>query len=149
MSRWLCLAFLIACSSVPVIGASAEKDSTTLYVQLVLATNEERPRAADWKPIGPKLSKRISPVFRWKNYWEVARHTVAAEKGKATRVRLSDERELEIEPMEDGRLETRLHRGGKLVRKATHLSHQKMIIMGGDANGNDAWFVVVRREMPQ
>ena len=147
MSRLLCLALLIACSAV--IGSNAEKSSTTLYVQLVRATNEEKPKEADWKPIGPKLSKRISPVFRWKNYWEVARHTLTVETGKVTRVRLNAEQELEIDRIADDRLEIRLYRNGKLARKSLESAQQKMSIMGGHAGDNEAWFVVVRREKPQ
>lgn len=146
MDRLLCSVFFIACSVI--VASGAEQTPTTLYVQLVRATDAEKPKNADWKPIGPKLSKRISPVFRWKNYWEVNRHTVAVEEGTMPRLHLTPERGLEITARPGGDLEIRLYRDGKLARKSWHKTNQKMTIMGGKEANGDGWFVVVRRDKP-
>jgi len=58
-----CFVLLVICCE----AIAQEPQKTLLYVQVICANNNnDEPRQAGWKAIGPKLRKHISPVFRWK-----------------------------------------------------------------------------------
>jgi hypothetical protein len=137
---------------------SPAKDlSATYYVQLVLGTNQDKPPDAKYKAVGPTLSKQLSGVFQWKSYWEANRKDVGVKSGKASRVRLSKDCEVEIEFITSStsattttNREIRLFRKGTLVCKSKReIGSKKMSILGGDATDGSSWFVVVRRDEPQ
>jgi hypothetical protein len=127
---------------------SAEDHTITLYVQVIRGTDQEKPEDAAWKAIGPKLSKALSSVFAWKHFWEVKRREVVVTKGKVPKIKVTPERDLEIELVKDGQAELRLYRKGQLMRKMTVLISSKLSILGGDAAENEGWFIVVRRDRP-
>jgi hypothetical protein len=125
----------------------AKEDSVTYYIQTIVGTN--RPREEEgWKKIGPQLRRELSPVFQWQNYWQVSSQQVEVSKAKRCRVQLTKERELEVAIREDQQLELRLYRDGKVVRKLKDVISHRHLIMGGDSNKDQAWFVVVRRDKP-
>ena len=130
--------------------ATPDNDAVALWVQLVHGTHaaaEAQP--ASWKRIGPDLNKRLTGIFRWQEYWEVARAEIVAEPGRVAKTRLGSERDIAISFKSPTELEVRLYRNGHLVRKAHRTLKQNMTIMGGDADQKEAWFVVVRRDKPQ
>jgi hypothetical protein len=139
--------FLIALCSLSG-GVVAGDDPVTFYVQLLRGTNEEKSEDIKIKEVGPKLRKKLSPVFRWKNYWEVSRTAVTVGKGKTGRVQLPNSHALEIELLNPAESEVRLYLNGALRRKSRQPIHNRTTIMGGD-NNDDCWFVVVRRDPPQ
>ena len=126
----------------------AENQAETFYAQLIRGSDQEKPGHASWKPVGPRLSKQFGPKFRWKNYWEVSQHKVKVLPGKSARIRLSEEREIEIEVRSGEESEIRLFTGGKLVRKSRQALECKMTIMGGGADKIESWFIIVRRDKP-
>lgn len=130
------------------VAAAADDQPVVFYTQLIRGTDQEQLRQQNWKPVGPKLSKKLCPKFRWRNYWEVSRKTLNVQSGKATRVRLSQEREIEIELRNKEESEIRLYTAGKLVRKSRQPLQSKMTIMGGGAEEADCWFIIVRRDKP-
>lgn len=125
----------------------ADGQPVVFYAQLIRATDREV-QEAGWRPIGPKLSNRLCPKFRWKNYWEVSRQTINVQSGKKARVRLNPEREIEIELRGEGDSEIRLFTAGRLVQKSRQSLQSKMSIIGGTRENEDSWFVVVRRDKP-
>ena len=141
------LGILLALSA-PLL-AGPENGTATLWVQLVHATQGDSVQFAGWKPIGPELNKRLSDVFRWSDYYEVARREVAVEPGKLAKVRLEGDRDVAISFKSPTEMEIRLYRDGRLVRKALRPVKQRLTIMGGDSSQNEAWFVVVRRDKPK
>jgi hypothetical protein len=134
--------------AVPLI-AGPESSSVKLWVQLVHAAKTPSVQPAHWKPIGPELNKRLTDVFRWRDYYEVARQEISVEPGKITKTLLAKDREVVVTYKSPTELIVRLYRQGELVRKAERGLNQKMTIMGGDANDQEAWFVVVRRDKPK
>jgi len=148
MIRWCCL-LLSAAWSTQAGTMEAGGQPITYYVQLIRGTDQDRVQEASWKPIGPKLSNRLSPVFRWKYYWEVHRQVVPVEKARVHRYRLSDLRDVEIELVNPAEIEIRLFLKSKLVQKSRQLLSTHMGIMGGDRTKHESWFVVVRRDQPQ
>jgi hypothetical protein len=126
----------------------AEGQPVTLYAQVIRGTDQDKPAQAGWKPIGPKLSSRLCPKFRWNNYWEVSRKAVQVQPGKPVRIKATPEREIEIELGASGESEIRLYSAGKLVRKSRQSLESKMTIMGGGSDESESWFIVVRRDKP-
>ena len=136
--------------------ASAKDLSIVCHVQLVLGTNQEKASEAKYRAIGPKLSGQLSSVFQWKNYWEVNHQMVMVQNGKADRVRLSKDCEVEIKVIPataaatNAVREIRLFRKGALICKSKReIGSMKMSILGGDSKDGNSWFVVVRRDEPQ
>lgn len=126
----------------------AEGQPVTIYTQVIRGTDQEKPPQAGWRPVGPQLSSRLCPKFRWKHYWEISRQAVNVQPGKAARVRVSPEREVEIELRDSGESEIRLYSAGKLARKSRQSVESHMTIMGGGWEESECWFVVVRRDKP-
>src|SRR6185295_12402944 len=69
----------------------AEAGPVALYTQVIRGTDHDKPPQSGWRPVGPKLSSRLCPKFRWKHYWEVSRQAVNVQPGKAARIRVSPE----------------------------------------------------------
>ena len=140
---------LLAAMGLSALTLQAQTQPLTYYIQLIRGTDQEYRQEATWKPIGPKLAKRLSPVFRWKHYWEVNLQEVVVEKGKVSRCRLSDVRDVEIEMPNASEIEIRLYLKGKIMEKSRQLTSTHMAIMGGERTRDESWFVVVRRDKPQ
>ena len=131
------------------LAASCEaQEATTFYAQLIRGTDREMPEHVTWKPVGPKLSKQLSPKFRWKNYWEMSRHTISVQAGKVNRVRLNPDREVEIELRGANEYEVRLFVKGHLACRSKQSMQSSMSITGGARENDESWFVVVRRDKP-
>ena len=130
----------------PALLAAAE--TKTLYVQVILATDDSKPAGPPCREIGPKLSAKLSPVFRWKHYWETDRKKVEFDPRKSTRIELPNQRTLEIEKLKTGELEVRLLRRRGLLTKTRQSSRTGMAILGGEEPGKDSFFVVVRPDEP-
>ena len=137
---------LMCLLSVIITGAAAEPSA--LYVQVIRGSDQERPNATSYQEIGPKLSAKLSPVFRWKHYWETERKKVQLDVGKITKVLLANQRSLEIERLKSGELEVRLFRRTGLVTKTRQACDGRMAILGGEESGKESFFVVVRSDEP-
>jgi len=128
---------------------AAEDLTSTFYVQLVRGSDEDKPPKADAKPIGPKLSQKLQPVFRWKQYWQMNLVEVKVASGKTAKVRLSDTHEVEIDLKTQGKRTVRFYGEGKLVSASTQPVGESLNIQGENSKGESAWFIVVRRDKPQ
>lgn len=138
---------LLCFLSTVILGYAAEP--TVLYVQMIRGSDHERPAGANYHEIGPKLSAKLSPVFRWKHYWETERKKVQLDSSRVTKVSLSNQRSLEVERLKSGELEIRLFRRTGLVTKARQSSDKRMAILGGEEPaGRDSFFVIVRSDEP-
>ena len=135
----------LACALLPMRAA----DRTTLYVQVIWGTDQEKPAGAHYREIGPKLSAKLSPVFRWKHYWETERKKVQTDPVKVTKVPLANQRSLEIERLKSGETEVRLFRRTGLVTKNRQGPNGRMFILGGEDSSRDSFFVVVRSDEPK
>src|SRR5947207_12907777 len=91
MARFLWL-LLITVLAAQIASRAAAEPPVTLYVQFIRGTNEQKPKQPNWKLIGPKLSKRLSPVFKWQNYWEVSQQAIAVQPPKVAMMPLDESR---------------------------------------------------------
>src|SRR5436853_6610831 len=116
MARFLWLLLISVLAARTSCGAAAEPP-VTLYVQFIRGTNEQKPKQPNWKLVGPKLSKRLSPVFKWQNYWEVTQQAVGICPGKVAMVPLDETRRLELELVNAKEIEMRVYQNRNLTRK--------------------------------
>ena len=149
MARFLWLLLITVLAAQTSLRAAAEPP-VTLYVQFIRGTNEPKPKQPNWKLIGPKLSKRLSPVFKWQNYWEVSQQAVAVQPAKVAMVPLDESRRLELELLNANEIEMRVYQNHNLTRKTRQRVHSDhMEIIGGSRERETCWFVVVRHDKPQ
>ena len=119
------------------------------YVQLVRGTDEEAPPPVGSRRIGPKLSETFHAVFRLRNYWELDRQQVALLPGQRVKVRLTPEREVEIDLRRPELRRVTAFQNGEAVDRIVRPSGEAKTIIGGKRDSKSAWFVVVRRDKPQ
>ena len=128
--------------------ARAGPGGTTFYVQLIHGTDVDRPPVPGCKCVGPRLAGTFRPVFKWKSYWEMNRQQVALVPGQATRVRLGNGREAEIDLRNPKERRVAAFQNGQLVDRTISPAGEAMTIIGGNRDGKSMWFIVVRRDKP-
>lgn len=138
------VAMLFACL---VVSASAAEAGKTVYVQFILGTDKSCPQSS-CREIGNKLSKQLSPVFRWKHFWELDRKKLAIQPKKTTRVELAGDRKVEIAFSQSNQIEVTLLRRSGLTTKTHHTLGGKMSILGGEEDAHNSFFIVVRGDEP-
>lgn len=142
--------FLILLTAVMVqsVSFAADVPRATFYIQLIRGSNDPKPPVANAKLIGPKLTQRLNPIFKWTNYWEVKRETIELEPGKRVRKTLAPERDVELELAGEQQMVVRIYKEGKAVREVHQSTESRFIIAGGDKDSDQSWFVVVRKDNP-
>ena len=128
--------------------ASAGQGATTFYVQLVRGTEANQPLVPGCKQVGPRLARTFCPVLKWKNYWEINRQQVGVFPGRATRVKLGNGREAEIDLRNPMQRRVAAFQDGQLVDRTIIPAGEAMTIIGGNRDGKSMWFIVVRRDKP-
>lgn len=132
-------------------GCSPSKDEggrLKYYVQLVRGNDSERAPSTEARPIGPKLSQQLHMVFKWQSYWEMHRETISLNPGEKTKVRLSKEREVEIDLTQAGNRRVTAFENGDALSSVARPVGEPMTIIGGDRDPKSVWFIVVRRDPP-
>ena len=135
--------FVFFCAAA--LAADARK---TVYVQFIWATDQAQPTGKTYRAVGPKLGKKLSPVFRWKHYWEIEQKKIQLHPSKTTRVNLPKQRRIEIEFIKPDDMEIRLFRRSGLVTKTRQAVNGRMAILGGEEDSRNYFFVVVRSDEP-
>ena len=130
------------------VPARAEEGPTTFYVQLIWGTDGEHPPEPGSKRAGPKVSDVFRPVFKWKNYWEICRKQVPVALGHKARVRLSHEREVEIDLTNPKLRKVTAFHKSEFVDRTIKSAGEGMTLIGGDRDRQSVWFIVVRRDKP-
>ena len=143
LRRFACLIAL----AFPLVASAADTTAVTFYVQLIRGTDDSKPPSADAKPAGAQVTRRLQ-MFKWKNYWEISRKTVAVNPGGKTRQPLAPQREVEIAVGATNDMTISIYADGKLARKRKQPVTTPFYISGGDKEGNQSWFIVVRRDKP-
>ena len=138
---------LLALAVLP-FASAGDAQIVTYYVQLVRGNNDDKPPLAEAKRIGPKLSKKLQPVFKWESYWELNRRRIELPHGQKTKLKLSPEREVVIDHSEAGKRSVTAYSNGKIVSRTTRPIGEAMTIIGGERDANSVWFIVVRRDTP-
>ena len=134
-----------------ILGCTPAKEPVapvTYYIQLVRGNDDLSPPTPSGQRIGPKLSRQLRQVFKWHSYWEMNRREETLAAGQKTRMRLSPEREVEIDLTQAGQRIVTAYYHGQAVGRTTRPTDLGMTVTGGDRDTNSAWFIVVRRDPP-
>jgi len=123
-------------------------DDRSFYLQLIRGNDQDKPPTPNAKPVGPKLHAKLHSVCKWKYYWELKRVIVVVKTGQKVRMRMSLEREVEVELWDSHRMAARIFLNNKLVQSRTQPAEAAFCITGGDKGENQSWFIVVRRDKP-
>jgi hypothetical protein len=127
---------------------AASEGGLTFYLQSVRGNDRDAPPTSHAKPTGPKLSERLSSVFKWRHYWELKQESIVVTQGHRIRRRMFPEREVEVELLDDRRMTTRIFTNGKLTRIRQQPTEAAFVVAGGPERDNQSWFIVVRRDRP-
>jgi len=133
--------------ALPVWAVGADDRGVTFYLQLIRGTEDDKPPAPEARLAGPEVSRRLQ-MFKWKNYWEMARRTVVLEDGGKIRQRMSPQREVSIELSAPREMTVCIYADGKLTRRRKQSLDTPFYIAGGDKDATQSWFIVVRRDKP-
>jgi hypothetical protein len=130
-----------------VVSLAAEK--LDCYVQLVHGSDSPEPLQAAVKEVGPLLSQKFKPVFRWKYYFVNQQEKITLQKDKPSQVRLNNGSDLEVQWMSDDKIQVCLRKGKIQTSRTQHRNHPElMIIEGIESQNHEPWFVVIRRNKP-
>ena len=146
MKTLVCIGLLALAALPLVFGADTEK--VTYYVQLIRGNNDDKPPVPQAKRIGPKLSKKLCPVFKWESYWEISRQQIELGRGQKAKVKLSREREVVIDLSDAAKRKVIVYSEGKEVSRISRPVGEGMTVVGGDRGHDSVWFIVVRRDKP-
>ena len=131
------------------LSALASGEPLDVLIQLVWATNDEKP-PTHHRPLDPTLEAKLrgSP-YRWTNYYEVNRQFAGIPAGGTNAVHMSSRCMLNLKNLGNDRLELQLYGQGKLV--STHkekVAKDWPLVLSGNADNHTAWLVVVTKVDP-
>jgi hypothetical protein len=133
----------------PVSAFSAQEKPIACYLQLIRGNDDTKPPTPDAKPVGPVLDRKLRAIFKWQHFWELKREKVSLKTGEKIRKRMSAEREVELERTSASQTTIRVFRDGKLTVVEKQAAEAPFSVVGGDKEGDQSWFIVVRRGEPQ
>ena len=147
MSRALRICILAAWLPSAATLLAADK-AVTYYVQLIRCCEQEQPPEPGSRRVGPKLAERFQCVFKARSYWEICQEEIDVLPGRAARVRLRNDREVEIDLRQAGKRQVTAYRKGRLIDRTVEPAGEHMTLIGGDRDGTSQWFIAVRRDKP-
>jgi hypothetical protein len=139
----LSLVLTILCLAYPLVLSCAPAD-LNLQAQLVWGTNNEKPDDPKLKEVDAKVTDKLRGVFKWKNYFEVSRQSIAVPASSPKKVKMSEHCELEVQNLGNSSIEVKLYGKGKMVvRKTQKIKPNELLVLAGDDKNDTAWFVVM------
>lgn len=139
---WVVL--ILCCGGIPSSLAGGE-EGVVLQAQLVWATEGEKPSEKDYKQVDAVTRNKLRGVFRWREYYEIARKEFTVLAKEISRVRLSPKCEIEVERLARETFEVKLFGEGRMVvKKRQSLKPAELLVLAGDDKNDTAWFVVIR-----
>ena len=139
---------LLPVLSVVLLGATliepAQASDLKVEAILVWGTNEEKPSDPKLKPVDKETVKRLREIFVWKNYFEVRRTNSVIASRSSSKIRMSDECEVEVTELPGPAVEYGLIGQGKRVSstKANFVKGESLVMAGGGKD-RTAWFIVL------
>ncbi len=119
---------------------------TVFQVQLIWGTDGEKPKDKPLKEVDSKFQEKLKGIFKWKNYYEVNRQSIALAKDGSQKVKLSEKCDIQLKDLGNSRVEIHLFGEGKpVVKKAQTVVIGEPIVLAGDSKNDTAWFVVLVR----
>ena len=146
LHRLLCsfIPFLVAVG----VAVAAESADLVFQVHLIRGTGGELPSPQKGKLVAPKLDAQFRRIFAWKAFWEMHHQQIRLAPGKKARIRLSPQREVEIDLGESGKRAVAAISDGKVISRIRDRIDAPMTLIGGDRDPKSSWFIVVRADKP-
>jgi hypothetical protein len=118
-------------------------NEVNLELRLIWGTNDSTSPDPKHKPISPELAKKMG-AFKWKNYFEVNRQQIALAPKAGQSAVMSPQCTVSVTNLGNGKIDVSLIGQGKAVHKETHPLGHGLLVIGGDATNDTAWFVIVK-----
>lgn len=138
----LCAILILA-----VAGTAARAAELKLEAQLIWASNQSTSPNPKHKPVGPEIKKKLESLpLKWSYFYEVNQKEFSVADAGTAKIELSGKCELEIRDLGDNKVEISLCGNGKVVWKGTQaLPKKEILVLGGNAPGDSAWLVTIKR----
>jgi hypothetical protein len=147
MSR--ALRFCILATWLPFAATLMAADkAVTYYVQLIRCSEQEQAPEPGSRRVGPKLAERFQCLFKCRSYWEICQEKIEVFPGRVARVRLRNDREVEIDLTQPDKRQVSAYRKGRLIGRTVEPAGENMTLIGGDRDETSHWFIAVRRDKP-
>ncbi len=130
------------------LARCAQAESLKVEVLLIWGTDALDSPNPSHKPIDAELARRLTKSpYRWKHYFQVNRSLVEIPAGATlSNITMSKHCQLNIKNLGNNGAEVALYGEGKLVSKNKEtLLKDKLLVLGGNATDETAWFVVIRK----
>lgn len=114
--------------------------------QLVWGTDLKHSSSKEHKPIDAHTAAELKKIFKWENYFVINTIDAKVEKSDMQRLKMSEQCEIEIRALDDDRVEVILYGEGKRVcRGIQKLPAGEQCFIGGPAENESSWLVILRR----
>ena len=123
--------------------ASGKADSIKISARLVVGASKEKKGA---KKVSELIRKRLSKVFKWRNYYQLSDKKLSIPDNKTKTAKLSKNASIKVSNRNNGRVSVSLFSGGKmLIQKSQMLRTGSYMVLAGKSTGDSAWFIVISK----
>lgn len=123
--------------------ASGKADSIEISASLVVGTSKEKKGS---KKVSDPIRKRLSKVFKWRNYYNLSVKQLSIPDDKTKTTKLSKKAFIKVNNRKNGKISVSLFSGGKmLIQKSQTLRTGSYMVLAGDSKGDSAWFIVISK----
>ncbi|HWH69781.1 MAG TPA: hypothetical protein VNT26_10370 [Candidatus Sulfotelmatobacter sp.] len=129
------------------LGLSAQAADLKLEAQLVWGTDAAQSPDPKHKPVEADIRKKLKELpLKWANYFEVNRKSLDLPPKGLKKVNLSEKCDLEVQILDNSKLQVSLFgKGEQVVKRTQALPKGEMLVLGGNAPNDTAWLVIVKR----
>jgi len=133
--------------SVFVAVSAAAAAEMKLEAQLIWGTSEVKSPNPKHRPVDADVQHKLASLpLKWSHFFEENRLLFAVADAATGKVTLSDRCAVEVKNLGNNRVEVLLFGKGKEVGKVTqHLPRGEILVLAGNAPGESAWLVTLKR----
>jgi hypothetical protein len=127
---------------------AGDKETMTIDARLIWGTNDRKSPDPRHKAVNPELARKLQNCLKWENYFLVNEQLTNIAVGSSKAIKMSEHCTVEVKNLGKRRMEVRLIGDGKVVGNTNYIDEGRDLILGGDAENNTAWFVLLRSSGP-
>jgi len=118
-----------------------------LEAQLIWASNAAKSPNPKHKPVDAEVGKKLASLpLKWSHYFEENRQPLKLAVGATAKAGLSDKSAVEVKQLAANKVEVTLYGDGKEIWKGIQpLPRNEILVLGGNAPGDNAWLVTLKR----
>jgi hypothetical protein len=136
MTKLICAVAIIVCFAA--VGARAAEGDLKLEAQLILGSNDEKPKDAGLKPVAKDIEKKLKHLpLKWEHYYVQAGKKFTVGAGGTKKVSLSKPCQVSVKNLGDNRVEMTLVDQDKTVGRVTQsLRKGQTLVTGAGAENS-------------